>query len=112
MREHYIEQTRLLLSIMPEIAKHNAFALKGGTAINLFYRDMPRISVDIDLVFVPICDRAHSLKVINEILHQIVRAIEQRNSQFRIQRIAGGGNAETRIVINNGAAQVKIETSQ
>ena len=47
MNEDYFEQARLLLSIIPEISKENAFALKGGTAINFFYKDFPRISVDI-----------------------------------------------------------------
>ncbi len=49
MHERYIEQVRLLLSVLPDIAAEEVFALKGGTAINLFYRDMPRLSVDIDL---------------------------------------------------------------
>lgn len=32
---------------------NDIFALKGGTAINLFVRDMPRLSVDIDVVYRP-----------------------------------------------------------
>ncbi len=111
MREHYVEQTRLLLSVMPEIAKENAFALKGGTAINLFYRDMPRISVDIDLVYLPMVDRTKSLRDIDEILNQIVSVINGRSSKVQAQRTAGGGNSKTRIVVNNGRVQIKIETS-
>ena len=45
MHERYIDQARLLLSVLPEIAAEEVFALKGGIAINLFYRDMPRLSV-------------------------------------------------------------------
>ena len=42
-------QVRLLIECLPEIAQHECFALKGGTAINMFLRDLPRVSVDIDL---------------------------------------------------------------
>ena len=49
MYERYFDQVRLLLSVLPDIAREDVFALEGGTAINLFYRDMPRLSVDIDL---------------------------------------------------------------
>ena len=54
MHERYIDQVRLLLSVLPDIAAEEVFALKGGTAINLFYRDMPRLSVDIDLTYLPV----------------------------------------------------------
>ena len=49
MLDRYLAQVRLLLTVLPEIARETAFALKGGTAINLFYRDLPRLSVDLDL---------------------------------------------------------------
>lgn len=45
----YIEQVRLLVAVLPSVAKQTCFALKGGTAINLFVRNLPRLSVDIDL---------------------------------------------------------------
>ena len=53
-QNHYYSQVQLLLQIIPYVAEHKCFALKGGTAINLFIRDFPRLSVDIDLVFLPI----------------------------------------------------------
>lgn len=56
-REDYAAQVQLLFRILPILAKEKAFALKGGTAINLFYRDLPRLSVDIDLTYLPIADR-------------------------------------------------------
>ena len=49
MPDRYVAQVRLLVSVLPDIAQETAFALKGGTAINLFCRDLPRLSVDIDL---------------------------------------------------------------
>ena len=53
----YRAQVELLLQTIPFIAKESIFSLKGGTAINLFIRDMPRLSVDIDLTYIPIDDR-------------------------------------------------------
>lgn len=58
----YYRQVQLLLQLLPFIAKHDCFALKGGTAINLFIRNFPRLSVDIDLVYLPVLDREESLK--------------------------------------------------
>lgn len=49
----YYAQVRLLVRVLPVVAKETCFALKGGTALNLFVRDMPRLSVDIDLAYVP-----------------------------------------------------------
>ena len=59
-------QVRLLLSTLPDIARETVFGLKGGTAINLFYRDMPRLSVDIDLTYLPLADRQSLLKGIDD----------------------------------------------
>ena len=60
-REPYEAQVALLERLLPHVAKEEVFALKGGTAINLFYRDLPRLSVDIDLTYLPIKERAESL---------------------------------------------------
>ena len=62
MLDRYVAQVRLLLSTLQDIANETVFALKGGTAIDLFYRDMPRLSVDIDLTYLPVADRRSWLK--------------------------------------------------
>jgi predicted nucleotidyltransferase component of viral defense system len=49
----YHRQAKLLLKILPLIECYPVFALKGGTAINFFLRDMPRLSVDIDFTYTP-----------------------------------------------------------
>lgn len=54
MLDRYVAQVRLLVDVLPDVAAEWGFALKGGTAINLFHRDMPRLSVDIDLTWLPI----------------------------------------------------------
>ncbi|MDL5511207.1 nucleotidyl transferase AbiEii/AbiGii toxin family protein [Arenibacter sp. M-2] len=74
--ENYKSQVLLLLSVLPEVAKENYFALHGGTAINLYLRDMPRLSVDIDLTYIPVEDRNTSLIHISEVLARIKSNIE------------------------------------
>ncbi len=64
-RESYRKQVELLLRVLPHVAEEKDFALKGGTAINLFVRNFPRLSVDIDLMFLPVLPRAESIAVVN-----------------------------------------------
>ena len=111
MHKRYIDQVRLLLSVLPDIAAERVFALKGGTAINLFYRDMPRLSVDIDLCYLPVADRKPSLRDIDETLDRIMAAIPERNPTMRVVRAAGGGNSDTRVLVRENRSQIKIETS-
>ena len=65
-------QVQLLASALPYVAREACFALKGGTAINLFYLPMPRLSVDIDLTYLPIEDRGISLANARAALQRIV----------------------------------------
>lgn len=64
--QRYVDQVSLLVRAIPEIAREEIFALKGGTAINLFVRDLPRLSVDIDLVYLPVADRDTSLEAVRD----------------------------------------------
>ena len=111
MLDRYVAQVRLLLSVLPDIATETVFALKGGTAINLFYRDMPRLSIDVDLTYLPVADRQSSLENMDNALSRIVTAITERNPRVKVRRIAGGGDHDTRIMVSDGSAQIKIETS-
>ena len=61
----YRRQVALLIRLLPLVAEEKCLALKGGTAINLFIRDMPRLSVDIDLTYVPVQPRKDSLAAID-----------------------------------------------
>ncbi len=76
----FYKQASLLLEVLPAIAEHDAFALKGGTAINFFVRDLPRLSVDIDLTYLPIEDRAETLEGIGAHLRQIKVGLEKRGA--------------------------------
>lgn len=110
-REPYAAQVTLLVRLLPFIEKEPVFALKGGTAINLFYRDMPRLSVDIDLTYLPVRDRAESLTDIDETMNRIMAAATGGIKGLDAQRIAGGGGGATRIRARLNGAEVKIETS-
>ena len=76
----YFKQVDLLLQILPVISEIENFALKGGTAINLFLRDLPRLSVDIDLTYLPLDDRGTALENISSHLTHIA---EECRSMFR-----------------------------
>ena len=67
----YRRQAGLLIRVLPFVAEEKDFALKGGTAINLFIRDMPRLSVDIDLTYLPVRTRPESLSAIDAALKRI-----------------------------------------
>lgn len=83
------------MRILAYVANEPIFALKGGTAINLFYRDLPRLSVDIDLAYLPIKERAKSLAEINEAMDRIAAAVEGGIKGAKAKRIAGGGGGAT-----------------
>jgi hypothetical protein len=59
-KSKYFEQVAFLIKTLPFVAAEKVFALKGGTAINMFVRDMPRLSVDIDLTYLPVENRKKS----------------------------------------------------
>jgi hypothetical protein len=75
-KKYYRGQVKLLLDILPMVARHQAFALKGGTAINFFVRDVPRLSVDIDLTYLPVGEREKSLTAIHNSLIQLSQDIQ------------------------------------
>src|SRR4051794_26036479 len=69
--DQYRRQVTLLIRVVPLVAQEACFALKGGTAINLFVRALPRLSVDIDLTYLPVQPRDQSLKEIEAALRRI-----------------------------------------
>ncbi len=104
--QKYKTQVRLLIDVLPDIAKENNFALHGGTAINLFVRNMPRISVDIDLTYLLIEDRTRTLSHINEALEQIKRRIEKTIKGSHIAH-----NTTGKLLISLNRIKVKVEVN-
>lgn len=71
----YAQQLALLVDVLPHVAAETDFALKGGTAINLFFRDLPRLSVDIDLAWLPLGEREAALRGVSTALARIAEAV-------------------------------------
>lgn len=107
----YYGQVRLLTRILPLVAVEKSFALKGGTAINLFVRDLPRLSVDIDLVYLPMDDRDTALKNVAEALARIADAISAAMPGTEIIRSFEHQADALRLFISQGADRIKIELS-
>ena len=108
MNEIYKRQVSLLLSVLPEILKEDCFALHGGSAINLFLREMPRLSVDIDLTYLPIEDRQSSLDHISEALE---------NAKTRVLSTLGNVSvnhqrAVSKLLVSGGGVSIKVEVNQ
>ncbi|MFA6680756.1 MAG: nucleotidyl transferase AbiEii/AbiGii toxin family protein [Sphaerochaeta sp.] len=108
----YFRQVELLVRILPLVGEYPCFALKGGTAINLFYRDMPRLSIDIDLVYVPVRERMQSLDEMTISLKSMGDAIVARLPNARIQYSQMNRTRHiNRLIVEADRAVVKIELS-
>jgi hypothetical protein len=106
MNDVYRAQVDLLLRVLPHVAAERCFALKGGTAINLFVRDMPRLSVDLDLTFLPIEPRDVSLAAITNALARIAGAAEQADHEVHATR-----QGDAKLVVRTRGVLVKIEVN-
>jgi predicted nucleotidyltransferase component of viral defense system len=106
--EVYRRQVALLIRVLPLVAEEKVFALKGGTAINLFIRNMPRLSVDIDLTYLPIQPRVESLAAIDAAMKRIAGRIAKAIPGAKITEGKLEG-ALTRLLIRAEGVQIKIE---
>jgi predicted nucleotidyltransferase component of viral defense system len=107
--ETFEAQLALLVRVLPYVATEACFALKGGTAINLFVRDLPRLSVDIDLVYLPIEDRETSLVGIRSALGRIAQKIRKAIPD---SVVTDSANADgTLVLVRQRSAQIKIEVT-
>ena len=110
-RDIYNEQVQLLVRVLPYVTQEKVFALKGGTAINLFVRDLPRLSVDIDLTYLPIEDYETSVAGIDAGLERMSARIVERiaGAQINAQRSVAG-HIE-RLHVQSGRVGIKIEVT-
>ncbi|OFY40697.1 MAG: nucleotidyltransferase [Bacteroidetes bacterium GWF2_40_14] len=107
MNEGYKNQVALLIRILPLIYKIKDLAIHGGTAINLFVRNMPRYSVDIDLTYLPLKNREESILEINNSLIAIKQQIEKSIPGIRVTH----KSATLKLLCIKGDAMVKIEVN-
>ncbi len=106
----YVQTVNLLLDIAPIVFQTPRFALKGGTALNLFIQDLPRLSVDIDVVFLDYkLDREATLDEISQELKRIELVVIGMGYQAKIRKIHSGD--EVKILISNDSVDVKIEVN-
>jgi len=108
--QSYLNQADLLLQVIPHIATEKALALKGGTAINLFLRNMPRLSVDIDLTYLPFDDRETALTNISDSLGKIRERITKSIPGTTINKNTIKGN-DVKLLVQSQNAQIKVEVN-
>lgn len=106
----YFRQVELLVRVLPHVARQGCFALKGGTAINLFVRDLPRLSVDIDLAYLPLDARDQALPAIQTALEKIAQDIQSLGG-VRTQLTKPGETESLRLTVQRDGSQVVIELS-
>ena len=104
----YAQKVELLLRLIPIVMEEDVFAIHGGTAINLFLKDLPRYSVDIDLTYIPLADRQTSLDDINMHLKAIA---EKAKKAFKGMHIVPNFNT-CKLLCEYRGKQVKIEVNQ
>lgn len=109
MNPVYLDTARLLTQIAPLVFVDDTFALNGGSAINLFVRDMPRLSVDLDLVFPDHTPpRQRALARINEAIRQAAARLTKRGFQTHVPAADAG---ETKLLVRRGPVEIKIEVN-
>lgn len=107
----YYRQVELVMRVLPLVAREQRFALKGGTAINLFVRNLPRLSVDIDLTYLPLDNRDIALASIEEGLKKIADDIQRIISGASVNTSPGESGFVQRLQISVGGITIKIEVS-
>ena len=107
----YAERVKLLVEILPTLAEERRFALKGGTAINLFEHDLPRLSVDIDLTWLPVGDFASDVRDITEALEAIGERLRTGPLRLQVQTSGTEATGVHRLIASRNRARVQIETT-
>ncbi len=106
----YYRQVQLLVRVLPLLDTEKCFALKGGTAINLFYRPLPRLSVDIDLLYLPAEGRQEALTHIRAALSRLSGLIRKTIPGIHIQDTHEQSHA-LRLILQVEEVRIKVELS-
>lgn len=109
MFDQYLNQSRLLLQILPLLKPYDRLALKGGTALNFFVQDFPRLSVDIDLAYTRIDSREESLEYINQAMENSMKKAKSLfpGSKVQVKRTSQGNIRG--VIFQTPQAAIKIE---
>ena len=110
MNQIYLDTARLMTRVAPLVFFDDTFALKGGTAINMFVRDMPRLSVDLDLVFPDYAlPREEALRRINSAIRESVTRLKKQG--FGTHAVASKDAGETKLFVRREGLEIKIEVN-
>jgi predicted nucleotidyltransferase component of viral defense system len=110
MDKGFVDNVRLLIDTAPDVFHSNDFAMKGGTALNLFVVDMPRLSVDIDVAFVDrFADRDSALARIRDMLAIASERLGKRGLNVQVGRSNRGD--DVKMVVSDGRNQIKVEVN-
>lgn len=107
LNSKYLDQVSLLIDLLPVISSNQQFALKGGTAINLFMLDFPRLSIDIDLCYLPLAPRDQALGDISNFIQEVSSKFRYAGFKTREKRTAEG--YESTIYVRSKTTEVKVE---
>lgn len=111
MDKRFADQVSLLVAILPLLDCEPRFALKGGTAINLFEHDLPRLSVDIDLTWLPMQDFDTDAAQIAESLATLAARLSASPLRLNVQGSGAAGGTINRLIVSRGRTRVQIETT-
>lgn len=110
MKYKYEGQVQLLLDLLPSLNQTKEFALKGGTALNFFIRDYPRLSIDIDLTYLPINSRPAALAGIKNGIDNLSIDIKKRFPEINITPSISGDTV-SKLIIRRDLSQIKVEVN-
>ena len=110
-RNPFYRQAALVVQVLPHVARREEFALKGGTAINLFLRDLPRLSVDIDLTYLPLTPREEALPAIRQGLHVVGTDLRAAIPGIGVQATDPAATDALQLTLALDGCRIKIEVS-
>lgn len=106
----YRQQAELLIDTLPLVFQDDRIAMKGGTALNLFLHDMPRLSVDIDITYLPLEDRKTAFSNIHSILSKIQKRLQSTlGCEVNSSQKLDGSEKEVKLVVERNGVQIKVE---
>lgn len=111
-RNPFHRQVALVVRVLPHVAKREEFALKGGTAINLFLRDLPRLSIDIDLAYLPRTPREEALPAIHRGLDAVATDLKASIPGIGVQATDPSATDALRLTLALDGCRIKIEVSR
>ena len=110
-KDRWRSQVSLLLRVLPIVFQEKCFALKGGTAINLFVRNLPRLSVDIDLAYLSNEPRKDAIPHIHEALSRIGAQLHKVISGILVHKSYTSKADSLKLILTYGGVTIKVELS-